>query len=41
MLVRRAVVAAPAQHGTVRPYPHGTSFRRCRHHEVSVTAEAA
>ena len=37
MLVRQAIVATPALHGTVRPYAHGTSLRRCRHHEVSVT----
>ena len=41
VLVRKALVAAPAQHGTARPYLHGTSFRRYRHREVSVTADAA
>jgi hypothetical protein len=38
VLVRQALVAAPAQ---ARPDLHGTSFRRCRRHEVSVTADAA
>jgi len=41
VLVRQALVAAPAQHRTARSDLHGPSFRRCRHHEVSVTADAA
>ena len=41
VLMRHVLVTAAAQHGTARPYPHGASFRRCRHLEVSITAEAA
>src|SRR5579863_4613676 len=41
VLVRQAVVAAPAQHGTARPYLHGTSFHRCRHHDLSANADPA
>jgi len=41
VLVRQALVAAPAQHGTARPDPHGTSSWPCRQHEISVSTDAA